>query len=317
MLENVKSFLDNEKEKPVVVMDAGIATEDNLNIIKSHDFDYVCVSRKHPKKFDKLIENATLIKDNCGNKIAVQKVIVEGVTDSFLHIKSDQKIIKEESMAKKITERFEERLLYLKNGLALPRRIKKITSVHEAIGRIKNQFSKVAKLYKIEYEEDTEKGVVIDIKWTKQNKNEKAKGEYFIRYSKNNLSETQIWDIYNLTRDVEASFRCLKTDLNIRPIHHQKDAYIEPHIWLGIIAYQFVNYIRLILKEKGITYSWSTIVEKMKTQKVNMISMSAKKNKRIFAKLCTRPNADIQKIYDALSFKNRPYTRKVKVVTQL
>lgn len=317
MLDNVKSFLDFKTEKPVVVMDAGIATEENLKIISNQNLDYVCVSRKHPQKYSKLTEDASLIKDNRGNKIAVRKVLVEGVTDSFLHIKSEQKILKEESMSKKITDRFEERLIYLKAGLTLPRRIKKIAPVHEAIGRIKNQFSKVAKLYKIEYIEDAKKGIVVDVIWTKQKEKEKPKGEYFIRYSMKNLSETQIWDVYNLTRDVESSFRCLKTDLNIRPIHHQKDAYIEPHIWLGIIAYQVVNYIRLILKENNINYSWSTIVEKMKTQKITMISMNAKKDKRIFVKLCTRPNNEVQKIYDALSFKNRPYTRKIKVVTQM
>jgi transposase len=54
-----------------------------------------------------------------------------------------------------------------------------------------------------------------------------------------------------------------KTDLNIRPIYHQKDQYIEPHIWLGVIAYQVVSYIRQTLKQNGIHYSWKTIVEKM------------------------------------------------------
>ena len=136
-------------------------------------------------------------------------------------------------------------------------------------------------------------------------------------YSKNNLTEKEIWDAYNLTREVEASFRCLKTDFNIRPIHHQKDAYIEPHIWLGIIAYQVVNFIRQVLKDKKINYSWTTIVEKMKSQKCSLISMSGKGNKRIFSKLCTRPNKDVKKIYEALDFKERPYTRKTKVVTQM
>lgn len=117
---------------------------------------------------------------------------------------------------------------------------------------------------KIEYEEDAKNGKTTDIRWTRQAKKENPKGEYFLRYSKSILNEKEIWDAYNLTREVESSFRCLKTDLNIRPIHHQKDAYIEPHIWLGIIAYQVVNYIRQVLKDKNINYSWSTIVEKMK-----------------------------------------------------
>ncbi len=317
MLGQVKGTLIHEGEKPLVIMDAGISTEENLVKIQESGYDYICVSRIHPKEFDTLSENATLLSDNRGNKIAVQKVSVEGKDDSFLHIKSEQKGMKEKSMDEKITQRFEERLSYLKEGLSLPRRTKKIIPVHEAVGRMKDQFSKVAKLYKIEYEQNADKGIVTGLKWTRLAEKEKPKGEYFLRYSKRKLTENEIWDAYNLTREVEANFRCLKTDLNIRPIHHQKDAYIEPHIWLGVIAFQMVNYMRQILKESNINYSWKTIVEKMKTQKCSLITMDAKENKRVFVKLCSRPNSHVQEIYDALTFKSRPYVRKTKVVTQL
>ena len=53
-----------------------------------------------------------------------------------------------------------------------------------------------------------------------------------------------------MTRDVA------KTDLKIRPIHHQKQI-IEPHIWMGIMAYQIETISEV--KEKKI-YSWTTIV---------------------------------------------------------
>jgi transposase len=119
-----------------------------------------------------------------------------------------------------------------------------------------------------------------------------------------------------MTRYVEATFRCLKTDLDIRPVFHQKDAYIEPHIWLGIVAYQIVNYIRLKLNENGINYSWKTIVEKMQAQQCSLQSVNKGNGGKIYTKLCTRPNADIKAVYTALGFKQRPFVRKSKVVTQ-
>lgn len=317
MLTAVKNKLNFEQEKPIVVMDAGISIEENLNKIIEHGYDYVCVSRTHPTEIEDISSQATSLHDNRGNKIEVKKISVKDKADSFLHIKSEQKGMKEKSMDQKITERFEERLKHLNDGLIIPRRTKRITAVHESVGRLKDQYSKVAKLYKVEYEQDTDKGVITKIKWVRQKDKEKPIGEYFLRYSRKTLSEKQIWNLYNLTREVESSFRCLKTDLNIRPVHHQKDQYIEPHIWLGIIAYQVVNYIRETLKQNGIDYGWRTIVEKMKTQKCTLISMEAKENKRIYTKLCTRPNVDVKKIYDALKFRDRPYVRKSKVVTQL
>lgn len=317
MLTAVADKLGCEKEKPTVVMDAGISTDENLDRVTALGYDYVCVSRARPTAYEVAPEQKTVLYDNRDNKIEVEKISVKDKKGCFLHIKSEQKALKEASMDQKITERFEQRLSYLNEGLDKPRRTKKTAAVHESVGRLKSQYSMVGKLYKIEYEEDTDNGVVTQIKWTRQGGKEKPAGEYFLRYSRENLTEDQIWGLYNLTREVESSFRCLKTDLNIRPIHHQKDQYIEPHIWLGIVAYQVVNYIRQTLKQNGINHSWGGIVEKMKTQRCTLISMEARGNKRIYTKLCTRPNIEVKKIYDAMGFKNRPYVRKSKVVTQL
>ena len=100
-------------------------------------------------------------------------------------------------------------------------------------------------------------------------------------------------------------------------IYQQIDEFIEPHIWIGIVAYQIGWYIRLKLKSSGINYSWKTIVEKMKSQQLSLISVNKKEDEKIYAKLITRPSVDQQSIYDALKFKPRPFVRKTKVVPQL
>ena len=74
-----------------------------------------------------------------------------------------------------------------------------------------------------------------------------------------------MWNVYNTVREVESTFRCLKTDLQLRPVHHQKDGRIESHLYLAILAYQLVNTIRFMLKEKGITSDWRNIVRIMNT----------------------------------------------------
>jgi len=138
-----------------------------------------------------------------------------------------------------------------------------------------------------------------------------------LRYTHEAISEADIWEIYNMTRDIEAVFRTLKTDLDIRPVYHQKDAFIEPHIWLGIIAYQVVNYIRIQLKENNIKYSWTTIVEKMCTMQSSIVSVNNDKNEKLYIKLCTRPTKDQKDIFDSLNFKHRPFVRKTKIVPQM
>ena len=307
---------DSQTEKPLIVMDAGISTEENLELIRD-DYDYVCVSRTVPKQYTQLSDTATDISDNRGNKIELIKVDVEGKDDNFLKVKSAQKVLKEKSMDAKLTKRLEAQLTEIKEKLSKKRTVKKIAKIHKKVGAIKAKLSRVGWLYDIIYVEDTEKGIVTDIKWERKKEREKPKGEYFLRYTKNAISEDKIWDAYNQTRDVEAVFRCLKTDLDIRPIYHQKDEFIESHIWLGILAYQVVNYIRRELKQNDINYSWSTIVEKMSSMQTSVVSVNNNINEKIYIKLCTRPNTDQKNIFDALNFKSRPYVRKTKVVTHL
>jgi len=109
----------------------------------------------------------------------------------------------------------------------------------------------------------------------------------------------------------------LKTDLDIRPIYHQKDAYIEPHIWLGILAYQVVNLIRKQLAEKDIHLSWTSIKEKMCAMQSSIVSVNNDKNEKLYIKLCTRPTKDQKNIFTALNFKERPFVRKTKLVPQM
>jgi len=291
MLKDVSQKLQkNLSEKPVVVMDAGIATEENLSLIRSDDFnyDYVCVSRSKPSEYEIISEKQT-VTDNRDNNIYLTKVSVPNKTDYFLHINSEQKQKKEQSIDEKLSKRFESELNFIKENLSKKRGLKNTEKVHEKIGRIKQKLSKVGHLYEIKYTEDKEKRIVTDIKWTRVKTKERPKGEYFLRYSKEAVSEQEVWDIYNLTRDIESVFRTLKTDLDIRPIYHQKDAYIEPHIWLGIIAYQIVNYTKKRLEENNINDSWTKIKEKMCSMQSSIVSVNNDKNEKLYIKLCTRP----------------------------
>lgn len=57
---------------------------------------------------------------------------------------------------------------------------------------------------------------------------------------RSNLSQTdpaQLWQMYLLLAEIEATFKSLKSDLHLRPIFHQKDSRIEAHIFVAFMAY--------------------------------------------------------------------------------
>jgi len=76
--------------------------------------------------------------------------------------------------------------------------------------------------------------IVTSVKWAvKEGVDINARsGVYFLRTSLQAKSEENIWQFYNTIREVEATIRVLKTDLDLRPIYHQKDENTMAHLHL-------------------------------------------------------------------------------------
>jgi hypothetical protein len=46
-----------------------------------------------------------------------------------------------------------------------------------------------------------------------------------------------LWDRYMQLTQIEAAFKCLKSDLGIRPIYHQLEHRVDAHILVAFLAY--------------------------------------------------------------------------------
>ena len=68
--------------------------------------------------------------------------------------------------------------------------------------------------------------------------------------------------------DLEAVFRCFKSDLGFRPVFHHKEERADSHLLITVLAYQWVQLIRRRLKENDINAnsSWRTLRQIMRTQ---------------------------------------------------
>lgn len=277
-IEALSAATSSVERKPLIVMDASFSTVENMAMPKENGFEYLSVTRSKLKDYTVVNpgQPSVELQDNRGNKINVEFVTKKPSkkvadrkhdADSLLYIRSDEKAVKEASMEAKFSSEFEAELLNLTAGLSRPRGTKKLEKVAERIGRIKEKYAYANKFYDIEMEQ--KEGIVGNIVYKKKTMETKpTHGVYFIRTSKTDLGEASIWAIYNTLTEIEATFRTLKTDLAIRPVHHQKDQNTEAHIFLGVLAYQVVATIRHQLKTKNINDSWQTIIMKMNTQKL-------------------------------------------------
>ena len=287
-------------KKQTIVIDAGIATEDNLKFIKEKGYDYVCVSRKRIKDYP-LDENKKVVQLTARGKQKVELSIFqpEGYTDTWMYVQSQTKRNKEQSISKKLSARFLEDLQNIRDGFHKKGGTKKAEKVWERIGRIKQKHNRISGRYDITITQKD--GKATDMQWKMKPdpvKDEKENGVYFIRTSYEKTSEDEIWNIYNLIREVESTFRCLKTDLQMRPVYHQNDERIEAHLYLTILAYQLVNTIRHMLGKMNIRYDWQNILRIMSTQTIQTIQIPTDK-KNIHLRKPAKPIKEVQEIYQA------------------
>lgn len=318
-ISELSAHTSSTGRKPVVVMDAGIITEENTLMLKTKGYDYICVSRTKLKDYTALKpdgENIT-IHDKNKNPIELRFVEKPGCSDKYVYVRSQQKAIKEASMNDHFSQRYEEDLENIKSALHKKGGTKKLQKVWERIGRLKERYPTANKHYTINVTPDEAQKKAIDITWHKNEvKPKEGEGVYFIRTSLSGKEENTIWTIYNTLTEIEATFRMLKTDLALRPVFHKYDENIEAHLFLGLIAYQIVATIRYQLKNKGIHHDWRNIVRIMNTQKEVITTMKNKEGETIRLKKCSIPSVEAKQLYDALGYQHNPYFMKKSVVPE-
>ena len=247
--------------------------------------------------------------------IELLKVRACGDNDQYLWVRSQAKALKEKSMNSLLSQRFEEGIQSIQEGIAKKGSTKKLNKVYERIGRLKQKYPSVHNYYDINIRDDGN-GTATNISCRHKTGEDpdKQAGIYFLRTSLKRSDEKTLWSIYNIIREIEYTFRVLKSDLDLRPIYHKTDSAAMAHLHLGMLAYWLVATIRYQLKQQGINSDWREIVRTMNTQKCVTTSLVNIKDETISIRQCTEPTKEVKKIYDLLNYKYAPFVRKKSVV---
>jgi 2',3'-cyclic-nucleotide 2'-phosphodiesterase (5'-nucleotidase family) len=69
-------------------------------------------------------------------------------------------------------------------------------------------------------------------------------GKYFIRTNIQFNDEVELWNIYNIIREIKSTSKTLKSELDHRPAYNKSDKEILAHLHISILANWVVNTIR-------------------------------------------------------------------------
>jgi transposase len=106
--------------------------------------------------------------------------------------------------------------------------------------------------------------------------------------------------------DLEAVFRSLKSELGLRPLFHHNENRVDGHLFITVLAYQFVQIIRRHLKEQGITDRWGTLREILGSQCRVTATFKRADGRTLHVRKATRAEPEALAIYQALNVNSAP-----------
>ncbi len=314
----VKAMENNltEKSDKTIVMDAGIATEDNITWLKEKEYHYIVVNRGGVPVEKDFSDMKTIREDKMGNiDVQVKRFDIEDET--YLLCRSRKRIAKEKAMKTRVEELFNERMKNIQKGLGKKRGTKKYNKVIEMIGRLKEKYPAAAKLYNIEIIPEENKlssdpqVKAVEVKWDKKEKKyteeEKIEGSYVLRTDRSDLSDERIWDIYIMLGNIEYSWLTMKSYLGLRPNFHQKEERVNTHMFISVLAYHILHIIEFRLRANGDFRKWTTIRDILSTHNRLTLSFNEKMENGditpVVIRTCTKPETEHMKIYNIFNLK--------------
>jgi transposase len=333
VLNRLKLDSDNllNDDKPVLIMDRGIATKDNVALIAENNYPYTIITRRQSEKDYE--DDFTIIKQfiesnensipagwesvDTENSVYVKKILL-GKTACVLSASTGRNA-KEQGMDALKEERFlidieKLKKSFEKGNILLP------VKIGERIGKIKAKYPTVGKYYEIEVKISDDNKKVTEIIWTKKLQRQTRSilaGCYVIETTQIDLSAKGIWKQYMQLTRVESAFQDLKSELGLRPVYHQKAHRTESHLFIGVLAYHILNSIEYVLKTNGDTREWKTIKEILATHQRSTIILRGDDNKIYHIRVSGTPEPCHNEIYRTLKIKDHLKRKKTCTFSRL
>jgi transposase len=129
---------------------------------------------------------------------------------------------------------------------------------------------------------------------------EQRDGHYLLRSNLTGEDPTVLWTLYVQLTQIESVFRCLKSELGIRPLYHQLEHRAEAHVLIAFLAYclQVTLKNRLMIHAPGLTAA--AVLEKLATIQMVEVWIPTLDGRWLVLPRHTQPEKDVQALLDQI-----------------
>ena len=279
------------KASRIWVFDRGVASERNLEALRRAGGLYlVGTPRTLLRKVEAqlLEENWTTVREG----IEVKRVASpDGSQDTFILCRSTDRRAKEAAIHDRFEQRIEDKLARIQAAVQSGR-LRSRDVLQQRLGRLKLEYSRVARAYSFQVEGD---GASLSLSWAKNTDKAQfqrhSEGAYLLRTNLVGHDEPELWRMYMQLNDAEAAFRTLKQDLSIRPVFHQTEHRVKAHVLVCFLAYAMYRTLDRLAKTKGLDLTARRILDSLATIKSGDIVLPLVDGRQIKLRRVSRPDS--------------------------
>ena len=167
-----------------------------------------------------------------------------------------------------------------------------------AVGQAKEQAGRVFGLVQIHWPAGADvdaRTFTFGLRRAKYRQWRRREGRYLLRTNLTTADPKVLWEYYLQLVEIEAAFKLLKGDLQVRPIFHQKASRIEAHIFVAFLAYCLAVTLRGHLRKLAGGLTTRAVLEKFAALQMVDVHFPTTDGRELVFRRYTQPEKD-QKI---------------------
>lgn len=233
------------------VLDRGMVSEENVAFLNQGGRRYIVGT---PKSMLKQYERELLAEDwrAVHEGLEVRLCPAADGAEVFILCRSAQRQQKEQAIHARFEKRIEEGLL--KMEAAAKKRKQNPLLVAQRVGRLLGDNTRAAGLFQVEVE--TESDGSARLRWSKSERwrdwARLSEGCYLLRSNVLDWTPEELWRAYIQLTEAEDAFHIQKSDLQIRPVWHQKAERVQAHILVCFLAYVLWKTLEAECRQAGL-----------------------------------------------------------------
>ena len=305
----LRAFLDKVeglygKARRVWLMDRGIPTEDTLGELRARGGRYVVGT---PKGRLSKLEAELAGKPWLKVRGSVRVKLLPGEEEAMVLIESGDRVNKERAMRRRRMRRLLKRLSALAaKPVPYETLLQKIGAAKEEAGRDARFVAVALPGLPADGGPKTPAAFSYRIDRGALRGGRRREGRYLLRSNILGGDPADLWEFYLKLVEVEAAFRTLKGDLEIRPVFHQEMPRIEGHILVAFIAYCLHVTLRALLAARAPGLTPRSALEKLAAMQMLDVRFPTTDGRVLVFARYTAPEPDQLLVIDALGWNLPP-----------